>query len=114
MQGRGGCEGKGASGAAHVDEHEAEVAVARLYQLLHVAKLLKEEAAAKARNNERPAAPRREARERLVHHHLHRRVASVRVAEAPKLAPVAIAFAQVRDRVVEEPVAVQLRGGDSR
>eukprot|EP00321_Phaeocystis_globosa_P000392 CAMPEP_0118837192 /NCGR_PEP_ID=MMETSP1162-20130426/61590_1 /TAXON_ID=33656 /ORGANISM="Phaeocystis Sp, Strain CCMP2710" /LENGTH=524 /DNA_ID=CAMNT_0006769061 /DNA_START=267 /DNA_END=1837 /DNA_ORIENTATION=+ len=92
-----------------VHEHEPYIAVPRLYQLLHVTKLLEEEAAAEARQDERPATSRGEARHRLVEHHLHRRVPPVRVAEAPKLAPVAVALSQVRDGVVEEPVLEQLR-----
>ena len=92
-----------------VDEHEPYIPVPRLYQLLHVTKLLEEEAAAEARQDEWPATSRGEARHRLVEHHLHRRVPPVRVAEAPKLAPVAVALSQVRDGVVEEPVLEQLR-----
>ena len=70
-------------------------------------KLLVEEAAPKGGDDKGLSGARREARERLLHNDRHGDLAPLRVAEAPELAAVAVALAQMRDRVVEEPLAVE-------
>mmetsp|Transcript_48403 Transcript_48403/g.104897 ORF Transcript_48403/g.104897 Transcript_48403/m.104897 type:complete len:320 (-) Transcript_48403:1638-2597(-) len=92
-----------------VDEHEPQVAVPRRDELAQVAKLLVEQPAPERGDDERLLGRGRVARKRLLHHHLHRLLAPAGVPEAPKLAAVAVALAQKRDRVVEEPLAVELR-----
>ena len=67
--------------------------------------LLEEQTAAEAGDNQRPRILGWEPHERLVEQNLHSLLAALRVSEAPKLASVAVALSQERDRVVEEPLA---------
>ena len=87
-----------------VDQDEADRAVAGVDQLGDVAKLLVQQPGAERRDDERRRRARREAGERLVDDRLEGGVAAVGVAEAPELAAVAVALAEVGDRVLEEPL----------
>ena len=73
-------------------------------QLGDVAKLLVQQPGAERRDDERRRRARREAGERLVDDRLEGGVAAVGVPEAPELAAVAVALAEVGDRVLEEPL----------
>jgi hypothetical protein len=74
-----------------------------------VRKLLEEEPRAEGGDDEWLACAWREALHGLLRHEVHGDLTPLWVAEAPKLASAAIALAKVRDRVVEEPLTVELR-----